>query len=69
MSTSAERQTAFRQRQAAKGIIPVTVWAPAGRAGAIREAAERMLENGDLTIDVLRNERTGKLAGKRRAAP
>ncbi len=63
--TTAERQARLRARRAELGIIQVAVWVPVAAAASVKLAAERMVANPELFIDVLRHRRTGKLIGRK----
>lgn len=59
--TSAERQRAFRERKRAEGLTACTVMVSSEQAAVLMMVAERMRMNPELTISVLRNQRTGRL--------
>ena len=59
--TNAERQRAFRQRKRAEGLVACAVMVPAAQAAVIMMIAERMREDRNLTVSVLRDEVSGRL--------
>lgn len=65
--TTAERQARIRAKRAKMGIIQVNVWVPVAAAASVKLAAERMVANPELFIDVLRHRQTGKLSGRKTA--
>jgi len=56
-----QRAAAFRERQAAAGLVQVVCWVPADKAPDFTTAAARIRDNRNLRIGPLRNDETGKL--------
>jgi hypothetical protein len=61
MASAAERQAAYRARQAIKGVRPVTVMVPEGHVDAFKVLAGMLAENPNLIIGTLRNVQNGQL--------
>ena len=59
--TNAERQRAFRARKRAEGLVACTVMVPADQFAVIQMIAERMREDRNLTVSVLRDGVSGRL--------
>jgi len=57
-----QRARAFRERQAAAGLVQVVVWVFAEKAAGFVSAAEQIRANRALEVGPLRNTETGKLA-------
>ncbi|WP_425665740.1 hypothetical protein ACPUEJ_07475 [Vibrio tubiashii] len=55
------RNSAYEQRQKDKGLKKITLWVPEDRDCEVKQAAQMMCDNEDLTINVLRSIATGKL--------
>ncbi|MDF2186309.1 hypothetical protein O1O06_16330 [Grimontia hollisae] len=55
------RNKDYEQRQKTKGRNKVTIWVPKDRESDIKQAVAMMLEDDSLTINVLRNQQTGRL--------
>lgn len=45
MTSTAERQRAFRERQKAKGLVPVTVYVRREDAGKVKEFAAKLWQD------------------------
>lgn len=65
MSSSAERQAAFRQRLKEKGIVPLTIFVPSRYAADFNEAARICRDNPAIGLGPMRHEATGKLVGRK----
>lgn len=61
MATTAERQQAYRDRAAAMGLVPVTVFVPREHASAFKVQAALLSGNRDLEPGALRNAKTGRV--------
>lgn len=59
--TNSERQRAFRARKRAEGLVACTVMVPADQVCVMQMIAERMRENRDLTVSVMRDGVSGRL--------
>ncbi|WCP70102.1 hypothetical protein LYZ37_23160 (plasmid) [Vibrio tubiashii] len=55
------RNSEYEQRQKDKGLKKITLWVPEDRDCEVKQAAQMMCDNEDLTINVLRSIATGKL--------
>ncbi|MDC5857400.1 hypothetical protein [Vibrio europaeus] len=55
------RNAEYEQRQKDKGLKKITLWVPEDRDCEVKQAAQMMCDNEDLTINVLRSIATGKL--------
>lgn len=64
MSTSAERQAAFRRRMEADGYVQVTGWVPSNTASDIMEVMRRLRENSNLEVACFRDTLTGRMVRK-----
>lgn len=56
------RNKRYEQKMKAQGLKKVTLWIPEDRESDIKQAASVMCENEKLTIGVLKNIETGRLA-------
>ncbi|MCB5358667.1 MULTISPECIES: antitoxin MazE-like protein [Vibrio] len=56
------RNKRYEQKMKAQGLKKVTLWIPEDRESDIKQAASVMCENENLTIGVLKNIETGRLA-------
>ncbi len=56
------RNKRYEQKMKAQGLKKVTLWIPEDRESDIKQAASVMCENDNLTIGVLKNIETGRLA-------
>ncbi|PMK90848.1 antitoxin MazE-like protein [Vibrio lentus] len=56
------RNKRYEQKMKAQGFKKVTLWIPEDRESDIKQAASVMCENENLTIGVLKNIETGRLA-------
>lgn len=63
LMTNAERQRAFKARQAAAGLVQCNVWVPASAVADVNRAAELMCARPQLTIGRLVDTQTGRLVG------
>ncbi|MDC5813101.1 hypothetical protein OPW07_25625 [Vibrio europaeus] len=55
------RNSEYEQRQKDKGLKKITLWVPEDKDCEVKQAAQMMCDNEDLTINVLRSIATGKL--------
>ncbi|MEX0336421.1 hypothetical protein [Vibrio tubiashii] len=55
------RNSEYEQRQKDKGLKKITLWVPEDKDCELKQAAQMMCDNQDLTINVLRSIATGKL--------
>ncbi len=55
------RNAKYEQRQRDKGLKKVTLWLPVDRDDEIKQAAQMMCDNSDLTLTLLRSISTGRL--------
>lgn len=55
------RNSAYEQRKKDKGLKKITLWVPEDKDCELKQAAQMMCDNQDLTISVLRSIATGKL--------
>ncbi|MDC5804757.1 hypothetical protein OPW36_14140 [Vibrio europaeus] len=55
------RNSEYEQRQKDKGLKKITLWVPEDRDCEVKQAAQMMCDNEDLTINVLRSIASGKL--------
>ncbi|MFB9216520.1 hypothetical protein [Vibrio sinaloensis] len=55
------RNSKYEKRQKAKGLKKVTLWLPEDKDCDIKQAAQMMCDNPNLTVNVLRNITTGRL--------
>lgn len=60
MATNAERQAAFRRRQAEAGLRSVTVMVPSRQVAAVMMLAAQLVKDRDLEVGLIRNVRTGR---------
>ncbi|MDC5706396.1 hypothetical protein OPW36_21000 [Vibrio europaeus] len=51
------RNSEYEQRQKDKGLKKITLWVPEDRDCEVKQAAQMMCDNEDLTINVLRSIR------------
>lgn len=65
MTPNSQRQKAFRDRQARKGLVSVTVFVPYETRGDINALATALANNPDLTVATLRDKKTGRLVSIR----
>ncbi|MER2495632.1 hypothetical protein ABS858_06000 [Vibrio neptunius] len=56
------RNSQYEQRQRDRGLKKITIWVPEDKECDVKEAAQRMCEDRDLTIATLRNLVSGRLA-------
>ncbi|WP_439146430.1 antitoxin MazE-like protein [Vibrio sp.] len=56
------RNKKYEDKMRAKGFKKVTLWIPQDRESDVKQAASVMCENESLTIGVLKNIETGRLA-------
>lgn len=66
MATNSERQRKHREAQIAKGLVQCNVWLPPSVCADLRQAAELMQADPDLTVR-LWNRRTGRVVSIRGA--
>lgn len=66
-ATAAERQKAWRERQAEKGLIAVKVTVPTACAPDFAIAGALCAANPDLMLVVLRSRRTGRFVSMKGA--
>lgn len=55
------RNSEYEQRKKDKGLKKITLWVPEDKDCELKQAAQMMCDNQDLTISVLRSIATGKL--------
>ncbi|MCG9583718.1 hypothetical protein L1D13_09170 [Vibrio tubiashii] len=55
------RNSEYEQRKKDKGLKKITLWVPEDKDCELKQAAQMMCDNEDLTISVLRSIATGKL--------
>ncbi|MDC5808833.1 hypothetical protein OPW07_03715 [Vibrio europaeus] len=55
------RNSEYEQRKKDKGLKKITPWVPEDKDCELKQAAQMMCDNEDLTISVLRSIATGKL--------
>lgn len=60
MTTSAERQRAYRQRQAAKGLVPVNGLVPSHLEAQVLDLLRVLRDNPHLELASLRDSVSGK---------
>jgi hypothetical protein len=68
MSTSIERQRAFKERMNKSGFVQCVVWVPPAAIAEFQLASELVRQDTKLTIGRLVDVTTGKLRGLKRAA-
>ena len=56
------RNKKYEDKMKSKGFKKVTLWIPQDRESDVKQAASVMCENESLTIGVLKNIETGRLA-------
>ncbi|MBN3492255.1 hypothetical protein [Vibrio neptunius] len=56
------RNSEYEQRQRDSGLKKITIWVPEDRECDLKLAAKMMCEDENLTVSVLRNLITGRLA-------
>jgi hypothetical protein len=63
--TSAQRQQKFRERRANNGLVPVTVFVPAGAAAEIKQLAAQLChEPSSRPVSIsLQDSKTGRMKG------
>lgn len=59
--TPAQRQKAFRQKMADKGLVPVTGYVPAHLAGEMMAIMKQLADNPHLEPALLRDTISGRL--------
>lgn len=61
------RNSEYEQRKKEQGFKKVTVWLPEDRESDIKQAINELCENEHLTINVLRDLKTGRLVSMNRS--
>ncbi|WP_064609891.1 hypothetical protein [Photobacterium sp. J15] len=60
------RNSEYEKRQRDKGLKKVTLWVPEDREADIKQAVTMMVENDSLTLNALRDTRSGKFVSMHR---
>ena len=61
--TSTERAARLRERRAAQGLVPCTIWLPAAATAEFNQAAELIRAHPELRLARLMSTKTGRMCG------